>query len=86
MKLRCTIGTQKLRDGRRYGRGDEYEVDDKTAKILISQGYAKELPTPKTVVVSTQDIAKKDDKVVPSSEHNTEHIKKRYGGKHKEVR
>lgn len=45
MKLKCTIGTQSLSDGRTYQEGDEYELDDVTAKTLIRLGYAIELKT-----------------------------------------
>ena len=42
MKVVCTIGSQGLSDGRRFVRGDVYEVDDETASALILNGYAEE--------------------------------------------
>lgn len=42
MKVVCTIGSQGLSDGRRFSRGDVYEVDDETASTLILNGYAEE--------------------------------------------
>ena len=42
MNVLCTIGSQGLSDGRRFFRGDVYEVDDETASTLILNGYAEE--------------------------------------------
>ena len=50
MKLVCTIGTQGLSDGRRFSRGEVYEVDDDTASTLISARYAKAYVEPEVVV------------------------------------
>jgi len=50
MKLKCTIGTQNLSDGRIYKEGDEYELDDEaTARMLIGFGYAIEIKLPEVV-------------------------------------
>jgi len=41
MEVLCTIGSQGLSDGRRFFRGDVYEVDDEIASTLILNGYAE---------------------------------------------
>lgn len=62
MKLVCTIGSQGLSDGRRFSRGDVYEVDDEIASTLVEAGYAQvaetDVPTPPV----------KDPEVVKTSE------------------
>lgn len=65
MKLKCTIGTQNLSDGRIYKEGDEYELDDQaTAQMLIGFGYAIEIKPPEVVelVVETTKRKTQDDK------------------------
>lgn len=48
--LVCTIGSQGFADGRRFHRGDVYEVDDEIASTLVEAGYAQvakaDVPTP----------------------------------------
>ena len=56
MKVVCTIGSQGLSDGRRFVRGDVYEVDDEIASTLILNGYAEECVIEEVVV---------DDGIVP---------------------
>lgn len=55
MKVVCTIGSQGLSDGRRFSRGDVYEVDDETASTLILNGYAEECVIEEVVVDEVVD-------------------------------
>ena len=65
MKLVCTIGTQGLSDGRRFYRGDVYEVDDETASTAVKYGYATVYVEPEEEpVVPTEPEAPADKDVV----------------------
>lgn len=60
MKLKCTIGTQGLSDGRTYHEGDEYELNDEaTAKVLIALGYAVEIKTESIKAAEPTKIVKR---------------------------
>lgn len=69
MKVVCTIGSQGLSDGRRFVRGDVYEVDDETASTLILNRNAEEYVATEEVVVEEVVVEEvvKDETVAKTS-------------------